>query len=149
MDEKQGKSRLAYLKNYQKEWVADRQRIYKELMGGCLFCGSLEKIEIHHIDPDKKDEHRIWSWREDRLLAELRQCVAMCHGCHKKFHGLLKRKPLEHGTLHGYQVYGCRCLECKAARTENYFKKEKGLSLFFNFFNGRILVKVTLPSLRH
>ena len=113
------------MKSYQRKWIAGRKEYYKTKMGPCLFCDTEENIEIHHLDPSRKESHKIFSWREDRIEAELKQCIALCKGCHKKFHDLLKRKPLEHGTLHGYQSYGCRCVECKKARSDYYHRNEK------------------------
>jgi hypothetical protein len=112
------------MKVYQREWVAARRNKYVSELGPCFFCGSNENIQIHHVDPEQKESHKIWSWREDRIKAELAKCVPMCDPCHNKFHGLLKRKPLVHGTLHGYQRYKCRCDECKKARSDYYWEHE-------------------------
>ncbi len=114
------------LKVFQRNWISDRKEKYISDLGPCIFCGTLKNIEIHHIDPTQKESHRIWSWREDRLKAELKQCIPMCHDCHKKFHDLMKRKPLVHGTVNGFWM-GCRCKECTEARavyrTEHEYKQ--------------------------
>lgn len=112
-------------REYQREWKNKRAAKFKKTLGPCVFCGSLDNIEIHHIDPEKKESHKIWSWAEDRILAELKQCIPMCHDCHTTFHSLLKRKPLKHGTLHGYQTYRCRCDDCRKARSDYYQNHEK------------------------
>lgn len=90
-------------------------------LGPCHFCGSTENIELHHIDPDTKVSHKIWSWRKERLEAELEKCIGICKECHDKFHGLLKRKAIEHGTLHAYDQHKCRCDACRAAAAERRY----------------------------
>lgn len=117
--------RSEYQRPYQRKWLKERKEKYKPILGTCMFCGTAENIEMHHIDPKKKESHKIWSWSKERLLDELKQCVGMCHACHKKFHDLLQRKPLVHGTLHGYHKYGCRCDACKKARADYYREKER------------------------
>lgn len=111
-------------KEYQRDWVKNRRKKLLTGMGPCVFCGSTEDIEIHHINPDAKESHKIWSWKEERAKAELKQCIPMCKDCHSLFHTFLKMKPIEHGTLHAYQRYGCRCEECKKARSDYYWEKE-------------------------
>lgn len=101
---------------YQLNWITARKKKYIEQMGCCYFCGSHEKIEIHHLDPAKKNTHKIWSYSEDKIEAELRMCVALCNSCHTKFHQLIRRRS-EHGTATAYR-HGCRCGECRAAKAE-------------------------------
>jgi len=103
-------------KDYQLKWIKARRKKYLDQMGPCFFCGSSENIEFHHIDPTKKESHKIWSWSDDRIQAELKQCIPLCNKCHIKFHSILKQKPLLHGTLHAYQKYKCRCKYCRLAK---------------------------------
>lgn len=86
-------------------------------MGCCFFCGSLDKIEIHHLNPAEKESHHIWSWSDERIDMELRKCIAMCHSCHVRFHAILKMKPIPHGHDSAYRI-GCRCEDCRKAHTE-------------------------------
>lgn len=106
-------------RKYQREWMAKRRKKYISKMGACFFCGTYENIEIHHIDPETKKDHKIWSWSEKRILHELKSCVAMCKSCHSKFHGILKRKPFRHGELHCYDKGACRCELCKEAKARS------------------------------
>jgi hypothetical protein len=112
-------------RDYQLNWITARKRKYIEQIGCCFFCGSHDEIEIHHIDPEEKESHKIWSWSDDRLENELRKCVAMCHTCHERFHQLLKRKAIKHGTETAYRL-GCRCSDCRNANTEARRKYRRG-----------------------
>lgn len=51
--------------------------------GPCKECGSWENLELDHVNPEEKESHSIWSWREDRRLAELSKCQVLCYECHK------------------------------------------------------------------
>ena len=53
--------RKAYLRDYQRQWVARRRA---EFFAGkaCVRCGSQERLELDHIDPKLKVAHQIWSW---------------------------------------------------------------------------------------
>ena len=109
---------------YQRKWVRNRKKKYLSRLGPCVFCGSFN-TQIHHIDPSKKNSHKIWSWSEERILSELKQCIPMCKKCHSLFHTYLRMKPIEHGTLHAYQRYGCRCVECRKSRSDYYWDHEE------------------------
>ncbi len=50
--------------------------------GPCKECGSHDQLELDHIDPSTKIHHSIWSWSEDRRLAELSKCQPLCRTCH-------------------------------------------------------------------
>jgi hypothetical protein len=103
---------------FQLNWITARKRKYLEQLGCCFFCGSHDNIEIHHVDPETKEHHAIWSWSDDRIENELRKCVALCHECHVKFHLLEKRRNIQHGTCSAYR-HGCRCDDCKAAKAKD------------------------------
>lgn len=80
----------------------------------CAICGGDDGLELHHTDKTSKESHRIWSWSHARREAELAKCVVLCRWCHQEIHAAEKRKPLKHGTIHGYRS-GCRCDQCRAA----------------------------------
>ena len=68
-----------------------------ELLGGrCVLCGFkkyLSSLDIHHLDPSKKDPAFRWmrSWSWERLKRELVGCVLLCKNCHAALHnGLVK-----------------------------------------------------------
>lgn len=75
--------RKQYLKDYQRNWVASRRA---EFFTGkqCTKCGSTQRLELDHIDPEDKTDHAIWSWSETRRLRELAKCQILCNSCHKE-----------------------------------------------------------------
>lgn len=98
---------------YQRRWMAARRA---EFFAGksCEKCGSSDRLELDHLDPGQKEEHRIWSWSDDRRAAELAKCRVLCRDCHVKRHADERRKPLRHGTANAYKKRGCRCVGCRA-----------------------------------
>lgn len=106
------------MREYKREWIANRRQKYMAEYGPCYFCETTENLEIHHIDPSEKENHAIWSWSQDRIEAELAKCLILCHKCHAKMHTIMKRRPFEHGTYYAYHVYKCRCVECRAANAQ-------------------------------
>lgn len=77
--------RREYNRNYTREY---KRRRREEYLGGavCLWCGSTDDIELHHVDPETKIDHRIWTWSRDRLEAELAKCITLCQKCHQDYH---------------------------------------------------------------
>lgn len=102
------------MKTYQRNWMKDRRKKY--LDGKiCYFCKTDQDIEIHHLDPEQKESHKIWSWSDERIVQELKKCIYLCPGCHRKFHALLSGVNFKHGTEAAYRKYGCRCDLCRAS----------------------------------
>lgn len=102
---------------YQREWLHRRRQAWAEGKR-CHFCGDEidpDHYHVHHLDPDLKVSHRIWSWSQARLEAELAKCRPACPDCHRQYSVADQIKPLEHGTVHGYKRRRCRCPECKSA----------------------------------
>ena len=98
----------------------DRQRYHSRkarymLHAYCEQCGSRSNLELHHIDPAEKESHNIWSWRADRLEAELAKCRWLCAECHQEITNMAHRTT-EHGTTTMYRN-GCRCKPCSLANT--------------------------------
>lgn len=72
-------------REYQRRWLADRRAEYIAKCGGCCkSCGSSVFLEFHHLDPAAKESHRIWSWRRERIEAEVAKCILLCRECHKE-----------------------------------------------------------------
>ena len=71
-------------KKYQREWVQKRRIKWFKENGPCLFCGSEEHLELHHVDPKTKISHKIFSWSKTKRLLELAKCIILCKKCHKK-----------------------------------------------------------------
>ncbi len=69
--------------HYHAKWVAARRKDY--FLGKlCAKCGSTERLELDHIDPETKVHHAIWSWSKERRDKEAKKCQVLCHDCHKK-----------------------------------------------------------------
>ena len=91
---------------YQRQWREKRRAKY--LNGRvCESCGREVNLELNHTDPDTKESHRIWSWKIERLEAELEKCIVLCKPCHGKAH-----RTAEHGSRTRYEQHGCRCAVC-------------------------------------
>ena len=78
--EKQRESRKSWYRSVVKKRRAD----WLKANGPCVQCGSLNDLEVDHIDPATKIHHGVWSWREDRRIAELAKCQVLCSKCHLK-----------------------------------------------------------------
>jgi hypothetical protein len=64
------------MKRIRAEWIAAN--------GPCRQCGSKERLEIDHKNPDDKVSHAVWSWRKEKREAELAKCQVLCYKCHKR-----------------------------------------------------------------
>lgn len=103
---------------YQRKWIAQRRYDFFS-NEKCVRCGSTERLELDHINPQDKTTHNIWSWSEERRLAEIAKCQVLCHECHlhktynidlPKMRGYV---PGAHGASR-YSKKGCRCDVCRA-----------------------------------
>lgn len=72
--------------SYQSEWLKRRRDLWIEKNGPCKSCGSLENLQIDHIDPTEKKYHpsRLWSRRKEVRDKELAKCQVLCKSCHSK-----------------------------------------------------------------
>lgn len=105
--------RAQYLRDYARAWIAARRSAYFKGKA-CVACGSERDLELDHIDPVEKVDSHIWSWSEERRLAEIAKCRVLCSSCHTRRHADENRKPLVHGTSNAYRRKGCRCEQCSA-----------------------------------
>jgi hypothetical protein len=90
-------------REYQRVWIRDRREAFFADKV-CLLCAGTESLELHHVDPEEKISHRIWSWSEERRAIELAKCAVLCDDCHKAAH--------RHGSSERYAL-GCRCATCR------------------------------------
>lgn len=95
MPYKDPRRRRRYHRRYMRTWIAERKRrMLLEFYGSlrCEFCGSqdYDDLRLHHVDPEEKDTHRIWSWSEDRIRKELAKCMLLCHSCHVEIHRAMR-----------------------------------------------------------
>lgn len=115
--------RKTYLKKYQNNWLKSRRRAWLDLNGPCKHCGSSENLEIDHINPAEKTDHRIWSWSKVRLEEELKKCQVLCRVCHRR-KTTAQFKVTEHGTSAMYK-HGCRCRACKDKKLEIIYRHRR------------------------
>ena len=105
-------------RKWQLEWLKKRRDAWFADNGPCIDCGSWEHLEVDHVDRDQKIDHKVWSWRESRRLAELSKCVVRCNTCHKKHTAEQCRelfsRPITHGTVSAYLKRKCKCDICRA-----------------------------------
>lgn len=97
---------------WMRKWIARRRRNW--LSGKCCkICESTVRLEIDHIDPATKADHRIWSWSPARRDAELEKCQVLCKKCHQN-KTRLEGPRARHGFSAMYGKYKCRCDVCRA-----------------------------------
>ncbi len=58
------------------DWIASN--------GPCKMCGSIERLEVDHINEGDKIDHNVWSWAEKRRNDELLKCQVLCYICHRE-----------------------------------------------------------------
>jgi 5-methylcytosine-specific restriction endonuclease McrA len=107
-------------REYQRLWMLERRKsVIISLGGKCVNCGSIDSLEIDHLEPSIKTfgVSQLLSSPE-YLKRELQKCQVLCESCHKEKTRLEKSKPLVHGTVHAYKRKGCKCRACKKAWAE-------------------------------
>lgn len=68
-------------RKYQREWLRKRRSdFFKDKE--CINCGTVENLQLDHIDPKTKVTHRIWSWSKQRRDTEIAKCQVLCAVCH-------------------------------------------------------------------
>lgn len=69
---------------YQLEWIKNRRQQWIDENGPCVDCGSSDRLEVDHIDPNLKafEVRDLWSRREEVRELELAKCVVRCYACH-------------------------------------------------------------------
>jgi hypothetical protein len=130
------KDKAAQLR-YQAEWAKRNRQEWVTTNGPCVKCGSMEYLQVDHIDPSQKVSHRIWTWSKERRAAELAKCQVLCLVCHKA--KTRAQIAVAHGTRGKYNG-GCRCEECRKAN-KTYQRLRKNPYKFspnFSMFPGNI-----------
>lgn len=109
-------------REYQRRWVAKRRQDWIDSQGGCCAkCGSVDRLEVDHIDRSTKKYRPadIWSRSAKVREEELAKCQVLCYDHHLEksiSEGPEWKGVAEHGT-HSMYAQGCRCADCKSAHT--------------------------------
>jgi 5-methylcytosine-specific restriction endonuclease McrA len=98
-------------KEYQRKYVAERRASYFADKV-CVECGSNKRLQLDHVDPKQKTEHRIWSWSDARRMSEIAKCQILCLSCHKK-KTYSQRSRVGTHLSGAFWSRGCRCEECR------------------------------------
>jgi hypothetical protein len=101
---------------YQRRRYHERRQQWLKENGPCKHCGSWIDLEVDHVDPESKIDHKVWSWSQQRRDAELAKCQVLCRKCHEKKTAEENSVPFEHGIT-GYKRKGCRCKKCRKANS--------------------------------
>ena len=102
-------------REYQRRWIAARRAAWFKVHNVCSSCGTTSELEIHHLKPELKIDHKVWSWSTKRRDEELAKCVVLCRECHDDVTAV--RSTPDHGTNARYtsRRFACRCALCRAA----------------------------------
>lgn len=114
-------------REYARKWIAARRASWFAVKC-CEWCGSIQNLELDHIDPATKVDHKIWSWSLVRREAELAKCRPLCRPCHQSRSTEQQRKPIRHGQHWVYAKLKCRCEPCRKAHNDynrNYYLAKK------------------------
>ena len=89
--------------------------------GKCVACGSVDNLEIDHINKEDKSFSisKLWSIAKEKRESELEKCQVLCSTCHRK------KTASEVEVPHGGGVTGkgkCRCDPCRLKKNE-YLKE--------------------------
>ena len=116
-------------RNYQLQWVLSRRLDWIAENGPCKKCGSLDSLEVDHIDPSLKSmsPSQIWGRTKSERDKELKKCQVLCKPCHLA-KTLTERKHAQCGSDSKYRA-GCRCDSCRKehVRVNNEWRWRKGL----------------------
>ena len=114
----------AYMRQYKKmDYKRKRDEMIEMLGGSCAECGSMERLEIDHIDRDKKQINisAVHSHKQDDREKELKNCQVLCKDCHVRKTTIERgMKPARgtHGTLSSYRY--CKCDLCRKAKSSHH-----------------------------
>lgn len=113
--------------NRQMRFYYARMAELKDILGGkCVHCGAVDDLQFDHKEASSKCFTIAAGWckARDVVLEEIKKCQLLCGPCHMAksvasgdlSRGHRKRRPLVHGTIHGYREWLCRCDACRGAR---------------------------------
>jgi len=97
-------------KEYVRKWAAKRRADFFDGKS-CVRCGSVDRLELDHIDRNTKVTNSIWTFSEKRREQEIAKCQVLCYTCHKEKTKDERAGDRKHGRT--MYKYGCRCGVCK------------------------------------
>ena len=77
---------LEYRRNAKRR---DKKRVkdyIKSLATDCLFCGSTDNLNFHHVNPNEKDIEVANARSKKKVKEEVAKCWCLCESCHTKLH---------------------------------------------------------------
>ena len=102
-----------------------RKSVYEYIGGKCAVCGSTDRLEVDHIDPEQKSfEISRNLTLDDRLKQELDKCQLLCAD-HHMAKTISDRPPFTHGTIYGFMKVKCHCSECEARKRVWYDERNE------------------------
>jgi len=107
-------------RKFQVEWRKANRNAFIDSRGGCCeSCGSIDRLEVDHIDAELKTMNptRIWSRTPEIQTKELSNCQVLCYVCHKEKTAKDRYVDNPHGVYAKYKQ-GCKCVDCRAANAE-------------------------------
>lgn len=121
----------AYMRVYHlKRYYRLRGEAISSLGGKCKKCGSIDRLELDHINSKEKeiDVSKMLSVSLERFWNEVNKCQVLCRECH--FEKTLtdcgrKKAKGTHGTISSYRY--CKCNLCREANNKhsNAYRREK------------------------
>lgn len=112
-----------YMKKYMIKRYHDRMNWARNTLGNiCRKCGSVDNLEIDHIDPIAKSftvGGQLWNCAKAKFEAEIAKCQLLCQSCHNKktLAETGKKSAIgTHGTLSSYRY--CKCYLCRKAKAD-------------------------------
>jgi hypothetical protein len=101
-----------YMRRYMLARYHQRMADARKLLGGkCIVCGSIENLELDHINWRTKtlQINKMWSVSAERFTAELEKCQLLCREHHiEKSKIDLSEIVRERGSANQYGRYGPR-----------------------------------------
>lgn len=74
-------------REYQLVWMNRRREAWLVEQGPCTQCGSWNKLEVDHVNPEEKvlNPAKLWSLSPNNpvRIAELAKCQVLCEACHE------------------------------------------------------------------
>lgn len=69
-------------REYDRQWIHKRRQDWIDDNGPCVKCGSYDRLEVDHKNPEEKITHRLWTRNKDFRDLELAKCQVLCYDCH-------------------------------------------------------------------